>query len=99
MDDAQRKAYWRSNLTLMAILLAIWALVSLGASVLFVDALNNVNFLNMPFGFWMGQQGSIITFVILIGVYVWRMGKLDDSYGMTEEAELAAQADNQVEAH
>jgi putative solute:sodium symporter small subunit len=99
MNDADREAYWRTNLRLMAVLLAIWAFVSLGLSVIFVEQLNNVSFLNMPFGFWMGQQGSIITFVALIGVYVWRMGKLDDSYGMTEENEMAANAGNQAEAH
>lgn len=69
----------------MAVLLAIWAAVSLGASVLFVEQLNNISFLNVPFGFWMGQQGSIITFVILIAIYVWRMEKLDESYGIVEE--------------
>ena len=99
MTDADREAYWRTNLRLMAILLAIWALVSLGAAVLFVDVLNKVTFLNTPFGFWMGQQGSIITFVILIGVYVYRMGRLDDHYGMSEAQEMAANADKRTEAH
>lgn len=76
----------------MATLLAIWALVSLGASTLAVDWLNNANIGNVPLGFWMGQQGSIITFVTLIAIYVWRMEKLDESYGIDEEAQLAASA-------
>jgi len=45
---------------------------------------------SVPLGFWMGQQGSIITFVLLIAIYVWRMEKLDESYGIDEEAQLAA---------
>jgi len=90
MNDEDREAYWRTNLRLMAALLSVWALVSLGAGVMFVDQLNKVTFLDMPFGFWMGQQGSIITFVVLIGIYAYRMGKLDDSYGMSEEQELSS---------
>ncbi len=90
MNETERRAYWRSNLRLMAVLLAIWAFVSLGCSVLWVDLLNKVSFLNMPFGFWMGQQGSILAFVALIGVYVWRMERLDDHYGIDEEAQLKA---------
>jgi putative solute:sodium symporter small subunit len=77
----------------MAILLTVWALVSLVASTLLVDTLNNVKLGSVPLGFWMGQQGSIITFVILIGIYVWRMEKLDQSYGIVEDE------NQQVEAH
>jgi putative solute:sodium symporter small subunit len=84
MDDRQRQEYWRRNLRLMGILLFFWALVSFGAGILFVDALNNVSFMGYPLGFWFAQQGSIIVFVILIGIYVWRMDKLDAEYGIDE---------------
>lgn len=90
MNESDRKAYWRSNLRLMAVLLIIWALVSVVASALAVDALNGISFAGVPFGFWMGQQGSIITFVILIAIYVWRMEKLDAQYGIDEDAQAAA---------
>ena len=84
MDDAQRREYWRRNLRLMGILLTIWALVSYGAGILFVEPLNNITFMGFPLGFWFAQQGSIIVFVILIAVYVWRMDKLDAEYGIDE---------------
>jgi len=64
------------------------------ASTLIVDWLNNVSIGSVPFGFWMGQQGSIITFVLLIGIYVWRMEKLDEAYGIDEEAQLAAKGNS-----
>ena len=35
-------AYWRANIKLMAVLLAIWFVVSFGFGILFVDALNNI---------------------------------------------------------
>lgn len=84
MDERQRREYWRRNLRIMAVLLTIWALVSYGAGILFVEPLNNITFMGFPFGFWMAQQGSLITFVILIAVYVWRMDKLDAEYGIDE---------------
>ena len=84
MDQSQRQDYWRRNLRLMASLLTVWALVSFGAGILFVEQLNKVSFLGFPLGFWFAQQGSIIVFVILIAIYVWRMDKLDAEYGIDE---------------
>ena len=63
MNEAQRRDYWRRNLRLMAVLLSIWALVSFGAGILFVEPLNEIDFFGFPLGFWFAQQGSIITFV------------------------------------
>jgi putative solute:sodium symporter small subunit len=87
MDAQARREYWRRNLRLMAVLLTIWALVSFGAGILFVEPLNNISFIGFPLGFWFAQQGSIITFVLLIAVYVWRMDKLDAEYGIDEYEE------------
>ena len=87
MDRRQRQEYWRRNLRLMAVLLTIWALVSFGAGILFVEPLNAIVIGGVPLGFWFAQQGSIIIFVILIAVYVWRMDKLDEEYGITEYEE------------
>lgn len=87
MDEKQRQVYWRRNLRLMAVLLVIWALVSFGAGIIFVDPLNNLEILGFPLGFWFAQQGSIITFVVLIAVYVWRMDKLDKEFGIDEYEE------------
>ena len=84
MDVQARQEYWRRNLRLMAVLLSIWALVSFGAGILFVEPLNNISMLGFPLGFWFAQQGSIIVFVILIAVYVWRMDKLDAEFGIDE---------------
>jgi len=87
MNEAQRRQYWRRNLRLMAVLLTVWALVSFGAGIIFVEPLNNISFIGFPLGFWFAQQGSIITFVILIGIYVWRMDKLDSEFGIDEYEE------------
>lgn len=82
MNHNQRQAYWRANTALIRNLLLIWALVSLGFSILLVQPLNNIRLGSLPFGFWMAQQGSIFIFVVLIFIYAIQMDKLDRKYGM-----------------
>jgi putative solute:sodium symporter small subunit len=75
--------YWRKNLTITAILLFIWFVVT------FVEAwyareLNQFSFLGFPLGFYMSAQGSLAIYVILIGVYAWYMNRLDKEYEVDE---------------
>ncbi|MDP6892005.1 MAG: DUF4212 domain-containing protein [Verrucomicrobiota bacterium] len=76
-SQERRKAYWRSNLRILAALMSVWFIVSYGCGILFVDTLNKISIGGAKLGFWMAQQGSIYVFVILIFVYVWLMNKLD----------------------
>lgn len=77
-------AYWKENLFYLAILLAIWFLVSFGCGILFKEALDHIRIGGFELGFWFAQQGSIYIFVILIFVYVRLMNKLDKKYGYDE---------------
>jgi len=77
-------AYWRANLRLIAVLLAIWAVVSYCCGILFVEQLNQFKIGALPLGFWFAQQGSIYVFVVLILVYAWRMDRLDRKHGVNE---------------
>lgn len=72
-----RHAYWRATLQRTAILLVLWVLVGPVMSILFVEELNRLTISGVPFGFWMGQQGSIYVFVILIFVNAWLADRLD----------------------
>jgi putative solute:sodium symporter small subunit len=88
VDDRQRKAYWRRNVRLIGSLLAVWFVVSYGFGILLVEQLNAIgNVFGAPLGFWFAQQGSIITFVVLILVYALRMDRLDDEFGVSERDE------------
>ena len=80
-------AYWRRNLTYVAVLLIIWFLVSYGAGILFVEQLDAIRIpgTGFPLGFWFAQQGSIYVFVVLIFVYVVLMNRLDRRYGLDED--------------
>ena len=77
----KHKKYWRENLKYLAILLAIWFLVSYVFGIIFVEQLNTIRLGGFKLGFWFAQQGSIYVFVILIFVYVRLMNKLDKKYG------------------
>ena len=81
IQQNQRRIYWRANVRLIRNLLIVWVFVSLGCGILLIPLLNAINLGNLPLGFWMAQQGSIFTFVILIFVYAVQMDKLDRKYG------------------
>jgi putative solute:sodium symporter small subunit len=84
MTPEQQAAYWRRNLAYIGVLLAIWASVSYGAAILLADALDGVRVLGFPLGFWFATQGSILTFVVLVFVYVKLMNDLDRKFGVYE---------------
>ncbi len=72
--------YWRSNLRIMGVLLLIWAGVGLGCGILLADVLNHYRIAGFPLGFWFAQQGSIITFVLIIFVYALLLNRLDKKH-------------------
>ena len=79
-----RKKYWQSNLKLIGVLLAVWAFVSFGLSLLLAEWLNQWTLGQLPLGFWWAQQGSIVVFVLLVFVYAWRLDRLDQKHGVRE---------------
>lgn len=84
MDAEKAQAYWKENIRTILVLLVVWFLVSLGAGVLFIEQLNAIEISGVKLGFWFAQQGSIYAFVILIFVYVFKMRKIDEKYGVDE---------------
>ena len=80
-----RREYWIANLRYVAILLAIWFLVSFGFGILLVEPLNRFRVAGFQLGFWFAQQGSILVFVILIFVYVALMNRLDRRFEVDEQ--------------
>ena len=84
--SAPAAAYWRRNVRYLAVLLAIWAAVSFGAGIVFVEPLNRVRIpgTGFPLGFWFAQQGAIYVFLLLIVVYVWLMNRLDREFDVDE---------------
>lgn len=85
MDASKQKAYWKENLIYIVVLLSIWFFVSFVCGIMAVDQLDAAGKLGgFPIGFWFANQGSLVTFVVLIWVYVWLMNKLDIKYDVHE---------------
>lgn len=79
--------YWKANIRLMLVLLAIWFTVSFGFGILLVDQLNQIPFFGFKFGFWWAQQGSIYVFIGLIFFYAYKMKKIDRQFGVSDDDE------------
>jgi putative solute:sodium symporter small subunit len=84
-EDQQKRldAYWKANQRLIITLLIIWFVVAY-IPPLFINQLNQIVFAGFPLGYYMGSQGSLIVFVVLIFYYAWRMNQLDEQYGLRD---------------
>lgn len=79
------KGYWSANIRIITICLAIWALVSHGFAIWLRPLLSGIQFGGSDLGFWFGQQGSILCFIVLIFFYSWQMSKLEERFGVKED--------------
>ncbi|MBU1395477.1 MAG: DUF4212 domain-containing protein [Gammaproteobacteria bacterium] len=87
MELSERhQEYWRKNLRITAILLAIWFVVTF-VVIFFAPQLNEIVIMGFPFAFYMGAQGSLIIYVLIIWFYARRMNQLDNEYGVQEGEE------------
>ena len=78
----RHKEYWRKNVTITLILLAIWAFVTFVVGYFARDL--TFNFFGWPFSFRMGGQGALVVYVIIIWYYARYMNTLDREYGVDE---------------
>lgn len=85
MTPAKRSAYWKKNLRLVAVLLAVWFAVSYLFGIVLVEPLNAIRIGGYKLGFWFAQQGSIYAFIVLVFVYALRMNRLDREYDVHED--------------
>ena len=77
--------YWAANVRIITICLIIWALVSHGFAIWLRPMLSGIQFGGADLGFWFGQQGSILCFILLIFFYSWQMNKLEERFGIKED--------------
>ena len=81
LTDNHRR-YWRKNLRITGVLLAIWFVVTFVVSY-FARELS-FSFFGWPFSFWMGAQGALVVYCLIIGFYAWYMNRLDIEHGVEE---------------
>ena len=85
MLDKTASNYWKANLRIIGICMAIWALVSFGFGIILRPLLSGIRIGGTDLGFWFAQQGSILVFIALIFFYTWYMNRLDCEYGVDEQ--------------
>ena len=86
LDKEKLRQYWSYNIKLTTITMIIWFVVTYVA-IFFAPELDKIVIFGFPMGYYMGAQGSLIVFVILIFVYAIKMNKADKDYGVEEEEE------------
>ncbi len=77
------QSYWRKNLRITSILLAIWFVVTYVVAFFARDL--NFTFFGWPFSFWVAAQGALVVYVAIIAFYASYMNKLDIEHGVAEE--------------
>lgn len=84
MSKENQQAYWKENLGIITVHIAIWFFVSFFCGIMVVNQLDHYMIGGFPLGFWFANQGSMVIFVILIWTYVWMMNRLDIKYDVHE---------------
>ena len=83
MSADLHRRYWRKTLLVTVSLLIVWFVTTFGA-VYFARFLN-FTFFGWPFSFWMGAQGSLLVYCMIIAFYAWYMNRLDAALGAEKE--------------
>ena len=84
LTDKQRD-HWRKNLRITGVLLAIWFVVTFVVS--FFARELSFKFFGWPFSFWMGAQGSLVVYGVIIWFYARYMARLDVEHDVEESDE------------
>ena len=84
MSPTQKhREYWQRNRRMTLFLLAIWFVVTFVVSY-FARELAEFTIFGFPSGFYMGAQGALIIYVLIVWYYARYMNALDREYGARE---------------
>lgn len=82
VSDNHRR-YWCRNLRITGVLLFAWFVVSFVIAY-FARELDFA-FFGWPFSYWVGAQGALVVYVLIVAVYARAMNKLDREHGVAED--------------
>lgn len=75
-DQQKRVHHWRATKRLTAVLLLTWLIVTFG-SIFYARELSAFTLFGWPVSFYMIAQGVPLIYVVILGIYAWRMRILD----------------------
>jgi len=84
VSQSDRDNYWRQTRLLTAALFVIWVLVTFVMN-WYARELNEIVIFGFPLGFYMGAQGILIIYLLIIWFYNRRMRALDEEYRIEDE--------------
>lgn len=84
IDKKIADSYFREKTRNMIIYFIVWFIVSFGV-VLMAEPLSEITINGFPFHYFMGAQGAVITFIILLFVNAKLDDSIDRKYGIDEE--------------
>ena len=73
-----QKKYWRKLSVVTIGLLVLWFFVTFVAS--FFARELTFNFFGWPFSFWLGAQGSMMIYLLIVWFYAFYVNKLDSEF-------------------
>jgi putative solute:sodium symporter small subunit len=82
VSDNHRR-YWHRNLRITGALLFVWFVVSFVVAYFARDL--DFPFFGWPFSYWVGAQGALVVYVLIVGVYARAMDRLDREHGVAED--------------
>ncbi|MFZ3141506.1 DUF4212 domain-containing protein [Polaromonas sp.] len=77
------RRYWRKTLVVTALLLLVWFAATFGVA--YFARFLDFRFFGWPFSFWMGAQGALMIYCLIVGFYAWYMNRLDAEHGAADE--------------
>jgi len=84
MSPTQKhKEYWQRNLRMTTFLFAVWFVVTFVVS-FFARELSGLTIFGFPLGFYMGAQGALVIYVLIVWYYARYMNALDTEYNAHE---------------
>lgn len=77
MDEHTAPAtHWQRTRRLSGLLLLLWLLTTFGAA-FFARELAGLNLFGWPLSFYLAAQGGCLVYLAILGIYAWRMRRLD----------------------
>lgn len=96
IEKSVADGYFRARMTSIVLYLVIWFSVSYGI-VLFAEPLSKFTVNGIPFHYFMGAQGAVLTFIVLLFVNAVVSDKIDKKFGIDEKKNEAISAGNTLD--
>ncbi len=85
LTPEQRASYWRYNVRLTLVLLAVWLVVTFLLGGVLAATLNEIVVFGFPLGYYVAAQGALVVFLVETIVYARLMNAKDLEFGIREE--------------